>query len=124
MVKAVPGPPGIALGIVAAAASTTFTQVKLAFMAAQKPPSFATGGIVPGTSFTGDNVSANVNSGEMILTQEQQGILFDIANNGNSRGNQTISLNILMDGTPIYEGLVSATADGRAQVDARGIVEN
>ena len=48
-----------------------------------KPPSFATGGIVPGTSYSGDRVTANVNSGEMILNAQQQKNLWDMAN---SRG--------------------------------------
>ena len=52
-----------ALGaVVASAISNSKTQ-------AQK---FATGGIVGGNSFTGDRVSAQVNSGEMILTKAQQ----------------------------------------------------
>ena len=33
---------------------------------------FANGGIVPGNSFSGDNVEANVNSGELILSRSQQ----------------------------------------------------
>ncbi len=41
---------------------------------------FATGGIVPGTSYTGDKVIARVNSGEMILNSQQQARLFAIAN--------------------------------------------
>jgi hypothetical protein len=51
-----------------------------------KAPSFEQGGIVPGTSFSGDHVQANVNSGEMILNREQQKVLFDVAN-GRSAGN-------------------------------------
>lgn len=47
-----------------------------------KGAKFATGGIVGGTSYTGDKVQANVNSGEMILNRQQQTKLFDIANNG------------------------------------------
>lgn len=43
---------------------------------------FANGGIVGGTSFTGDRVSAQVNSGEMILNKSQQANLFRIANGG------------------------------------------
>ena len=40
---------------------------------------FATGGIVPGESYTGDKVVAHVNSGEMILNPSQQSQLFSIA---------------------------------------------
>lgn len=40
---------------------------------------FATGGIVPGESYTGDKVVAHVNSGEMILNPSQQSQLFNIA---------------------------------------------
>ena len=43
---------------------------------------FANGGIVGGSSFTGDRVSAQVNSGEMILNKSQQANLFRIANGG------------------------------------------
>lgn len=43
---------------------------------------FATGGIVPGNSYTGDRVPAMVNSGEMVLNKEQQAKLFEIANTG------------------------------------------
>lgn len=43
---------------------------------------FATGGVVAGTSYTGDNIGVRVNSGEMILTREQQGRLFEMANVG------------------------------------------
>ena len=43
---------------------------------------FESGGIVGGTSFSGDKVVAHVNSGEMILNREQQTRLFDMANFG------------------------------------------
>lgn len=47
-------------------------------------PKFATGGIVGGTSFTGDNMLARVNSGEMILNRSQQKNLFNLINGGTS----------------------------------------
>ncbi len=47
---------------------------------AKQNPSFEQGGIVPGSSFSGDRVSANVNSGEMILNRSQQSELFKVAN--------------------------------------------
>lgn len=43
---------------------------------------FADGGIVGGSSFAGDNVPIQVNSGEMILNRNQQKNLFEIANTG------------------------------------------
>lgn len=52
--------------------------------------SFEQGGIVPGSSFTGDNLQANVNSGEMILNRSQQSQLFNQANGGGSN-NQDLS---------------------------------
>lgn len=49
---------------------------------------YAQGGIVPGSSFTGDRVTAQVNSGEMILNKTQQARLFKLANGGAVGGNQ------------------------------------
>jgi hypothetical protein len=45
-------------------------------------PKYATGGIVGGNSYIGDNVNARVNSGEMVLTKPQQKALYDTANGG------------------------------------------
>lgn len=50
------------------------------------PPSFATGGIVQGSSWSGDNVRANVNSGEMILNAAQQKALWETANGRGANG--------------------------------------
>ena len=63
--------------------------VASAISAASKPniQKFADGGIVGGSSFTGDRVVANVNSGEMILNKTQQARLFKIANGGAPEGN-------------------------------------
>lgn len=46
---------------------------------------FEQGGVVPGNSYHGDRVIARVNSGEMIVSQEQQRNLLDVAN-GQSAG--------------------------------------
>jgi hypothetical protein len=73
---------GPALGIAAAAAITAFGAEQAANVS-NTNLSFATGGVVPGTSFNGDRISANVNSGEMILNRQQQANLFDLANRGN-----------------------------------------
>jgi hypothetical protein len=47
---------------------------------------YAEGGIIPGTSYSGDKVQARVNSGEMVLTTQQQKQLFEIANGRGSQG--------------------------------------
>jgi len=54
----------------------------LAMYSVLKPKKYAFGGIVPGTSFSGDRQLAAVNSGEMILNQAQQANLFKLANSG------------------------------------------
>ena len=48
-------------------------------------PKFATGGIVGGSSFSGDNVLARVNSGELILNAAQQKNLAGALTGGNVR---------------------------------------
>ena len=52
---------------------------------------YATGGIVGGSSFSGDRIPARVNSGEMILTRWQQKRLFDIANGGSVPAASSVS---------------------------------
>lgn len=72
---------GTFAGIPLANVIRTFGYASVGLMAGQTIGSFATGGIVPGGSFTGDNLTANVNSGEMILNGQQQARLFNIADN-------------------------------------------
>ena len=59
---------------------------------------FMSGGIVPGGSFTGDALTANVNSGEAILNQEQQSRLLNIANGAsvpnNGQGGSGVMVNL------------------------------
>lgn len=64
---------GIALGLAGVAAIIA---------AMSSMPKYATGGIVPGTSFTGDKVPALLNSGEMMLNGSQQSNLFRMLNSG------------------------------------------
>ena len=61
--------------------ASSFMQAKQLLSGADEDAgAFADGGIVGGTSYTGDRLNARVNSREMILTQQQQARLFDIAN--------------------------------------------
>ena len=55
-----------------------------AIAASKSSINFAKGGIVPGSSFSGDNISANLNSGEMVLNTTQQKNLFDMLNTGST----------------------------------------
>lgn len=49
------------------------------------PQAFANGGIVGGSSFYGDKILARVNSGELILNQEQQRDVFGMMKSGGSQ---------------------------------------
>jgi hypothetical protein len=91
-----------------AAVTAQFAAVIKAIKAASIPsaPSFERGGIVPGTSYTGDNVTTRLNSREMVLTLQQQGNLFDLINAGLPRGG--------ID----YSRLAAAFAEGAAQLPA------
>lgn len=71
------GPVGLILipalvGLAIGAVNTALNQI----------PGFAEGGIVGGNSYYGDKVPAFVNSGEMILTKNQQASLFTMLNGG------------------------------------------
>ena len=59
----------------------------LTSFASKGPKGFANGGIVSGSSFSGDLVNARVNSGEMILNGGQQKQLFAMANGSGMSGN-------------------------------------
>ena len=90
--------------------------IQIATITANKPknPSFATGGIVPGTSYSGDRVQANVNSGEMILNAQQQRNLWDMAN---SRGGGAV---VNMPVT--IENNASDAVSASAELSSEGLV--
>lgn len=90
--------------------------IQIATIVANKPknPSFATGGIVPGSSYSGDRVQANVNSGEMILNAQQQRNLWDMAN---SRGGGAV---VNMPVT--IENNASDTVRANAELSPDGLV--
>jgi len=72
-----------------AALITTIAQITSQFATVFKTFSqsgFAAGGIVPGSSYTGDRLTARVNSGEMILNGSQQARLFELANSPTGGG--------------------------------------
>ena len=61
--------------IAAAAAGTAAMVSTISAIKSATAGSYAEGGIVPGNNFTGDNLTANVNSGELILNRAQQNTL-------------------------------------------------
>ena len=76
---------GFPANIPAIAQAATFGGNIISSINSLQAGNFADGGIVGGTSYTGDNMQANVNSGEMILNGGQQKELFSMAN-GSSGG--------------------------------------
>ena len=71
-------PPGPPFTIPLAATIAAAGAIKVATIVAQTVKGldkFQYGGIVPGTSFSGDRVPALVNSGELILNRAQQGVI-------------------------------------------------
>lgn len=54
--------------------------------------SFESGGIVGGTSYTGDKLTAKVNSREMILPMESQKVLFDALSSSSDEANRTLGI--------------------------------
>ena len=97
----------VALRVAAAVASVTvaFASVVSTIKSAVTPtaPKFAEGGIVPGGSFSGDNVIARVNSGEMILNDKQQANLLNLANGGQSNGGIDYQLLATMVGQAVSQ---------------------
>lgn len=67
-----------------------------------KLPKFAFGGIVGGSSTSGDNMLARVNSGEMILNGSQQKKLFNVINAGGAAGAQQSIVSTKVRGEDMY----------------------
>ena len=82
---------GIITGLIVAAAGAA----QIATIAAE---TYAEGGVVPGQQYRGDKRTARVNSGEMILTREDQGMLLDSIRSG-SFGGQSIDASIHITGS-------------------------
>lgn len=77
-----------------AAIASTSAALAAAFAAI---PAFASGGIIQGSSTTGDKNIARVNAGEMILNKAQQATLFSAIASGNLGGSGNVSFEIRGD---------------------------
>lgn len=89
---------GTGIGAIIAQPAFIATAVGGVLSAFASIPKFETGGIIGGSSFTGDNILARVNSGEMILNQTQQANLFGMLNGKSNIGGQ---VEFKIDGTTL-----------------------
>lgn len=71
---------------IAAAISGTATMIgTISAIKSATAGSYADGGIIPGNSFSGDNLTASVNSGELILNRSQQNVIASQLQGGASK---------------------------------------
>ena len=82
-------------------------------LASQIAGSYQGGGIVGGTSYSGDKLLARVNSGEMILNTDQQRRLFEIANGAGSQGRMSSNIQIINN--------AGASVSAEQSIDGRSI---
>lgn len=102
-------------GWIAAATAGVATMVStIAAIKSATSGSYAEGGIIPGSSYSGDNLTANVNSGELILNRAQQG---SIASQLQGAAQQTVMVEGRISGKDI---LLSANNTNRAAGGSRG----
>jgi len=114
---------GFPLGPVFAALTGAATAFQIAAIASNPPkmPTFSTGGIVPGTSITGDQVLASLNSREGVLTMDDQKYLFDQIQNKKLGGSVNATIVINLDGREIAKNTVELVNDGFYTIKARAV---
>ena len=115
-----PGPP-TSLGFVTLATATGVAQ-RVALQQAKPVLSFSRGGIVPGNSYTGDKLTAGVNSKEMWLAMDQQKNLFDRINNNDLGGDTNVTIPIYLDGSPIAKVVVEKINSRQYLIQAGSVV--
>lgn len=80
--------------IAAAAAGTAAMVSTISAIKSATAGSYEQGGIVPGNSYSGDNLTANVNSGELILSMAQSDRVASILRNSNNMQNMHLTATI------------------------------
>lgn len=121
IIGAIAAPPFWPLNAPSVWAATATSGAALAVVAASKPrQTYETGGIVPGTSYSGDKIHVGLNSGEMVLTAAQQKRLFDIAAGG-KQGAAAINATIIFElsGERVAQETVRLINDGVYTIDAK-----
>lgn len=89
--------------IAGAAAGTATMIATIAAIKSATAGSYEQGGIVPGNSYSGDKLTANVNSGELILSMAQSDRVASLLRNGNNM--QNMHLTATIKGTDIQLAL-------------------
>jgi len=108
-------PPGPPVTIPLAKSVALAANINLAAIGASAIKGFQNGGIVPGSSFSGDNVPAKVNSGEMILNRQQQATLFKQANGATQQGGPqeiVVHTNVQIDEETVFKAVSRQVANG------------
>jgi hypothetical protein len=105
--------------------ATAIGVAQLAALQAAKPPppKFANGGIVPGSSFSGDNVHIMANSGEEITTRNDKRRIIDAIDEMDNE-DRTIHITVIneMDGEILSRKIFEIGSMGNAFIRQRGIV--
>lgn len=110
--QALATPPGPPATLPLAAQVRTIGAINTAAIVATAIKGFQDGGIVGGSSFSGDRVLARVNSGEMILNRQQQANLFNLANNGSSGQVVETHVTIELDSEVVGRAVSRQVANG------------
>ena len=95
--QALASPPGFPLNAPSVLAVGGMGAAQTVVISKNKPQlqTFTQGGIVAGNSYSGDNMLAGLNSGEMVLNKRQIQNLFDAINQGNiGSGEKEIHINV------------------------------
>lgn len=77
--------------------------------------SFADGGIVPGTAYSGDRMTANVDSGEMIINREDQMELWDFIK-GRDKSGQPVTIILELDGEQVARVVAPVFESGQVRL--------
>ena len=117
--KAVAWIPIVGPALAAAAIAAIVGAIMGAQSKAKSAGNFATGGLIPGSSFSGDNLTANVNSGELILNKAQQGSIASQLTGNNPMQNLQLSTEI--SGTNLR---IVMNNDNRSKGGSRGYYAN
>ena len=117
--KAMAGIPIVGPVLAIAAIAAVLAAVLAATSKAKSAGNFAVGGLIPGNSYSGDNLTANVNSGELILNRSQQDSIASQLTGNNPMQNLQLSTEI--SGTNLR---VVLNNDNRSKGGSRGYYAN